>query len=606
MLEPGSRTVFYEMLRPPEGYHLEEGIATTYTLDLITLLTAPLAFTTFEWADAEGKPTSDPVLLLEALRRNADRLTVFCQVGRACAPAQQSILYSYLESMVVEVTAPLGGVFHPKLWLLRFEADDRPPIMRLVVLSRNVTGDRSWDLSLVLDGEVRDRQKGFSAHASFCEFIQALPGLAVRTPASAVVERATRLAELARRADFMPPEGFDEYELIPLGLKKRRGLPFMDNRKRMLVVAPFVTSGFLDDLAGDSTGHLLVSRSEELAKLPKAALAPFDQVYVLNDAANPEDDARPSPTSDDPLTGLHAKLFHIDGGWESVLYLGSPNATGPAFRKNVELLVGLHGKKSKIGIDQIMGRNEGQAGFLDLLIRFVPPDQPIQDTVEEALERELDALRLKLGTAGLFASVTDRDDQFLVRVRGLDRVALSPSAAVTMWPLAVPENANAQTLAPDTAELSFGPYPLAAITSFFGLAARVTLDGRSLEARFVLNLPLENPPKGRREAILGALLDDPEKFLRFLQFLLGDLDDLGPLPSGADRAAESSFGSWGAGDFVPLESLLQALKDDPQRLDYVHSTVTELISMENGTQRLPPGFLSVWEPIWAARQELPR
>ena len=75
---------------------------------------------------------------------------------------------------------------------------------------------------------------------------------------------------------------------------------------------------------------------------------------------------------------------------------------------------------------------------------------------------------------------------------------------------------------------------------FFGVAAKATAQGKSLEVRFVLPLPLENALSGRREAIMGALLDDPEKFLRFLQFLLGDLDDVGPVP-GSDQKDGASW-----------------------------------------------------------------
>jgi hypothetical protein len=603
MLEPNVRTVFFEMLRPPEGYKLDEAIATTYTLDLITLLTAPLAFTTFEWADAEGKPTADPILLLEALRRNADRLTVFCQAGRAIAPAQQGILYSYLERMVVQVAAPLGGVFHPKLWLLRFSAEDLPSIMRLVVLSRNVTGDRCWDVALVLDGEIADRKRGFSAHAPLADFIQALPGLAVVPTDPAIVERVNRLAEDVRRADFKLPEGFDEYSFVPLGLKKTRGLPFPDKRKRMLVVSPFLTRGFLDNLTDGSTGHILVSRMEELAKLPQEVLAPFERVYVLADAAQNSDESTAQETADTTLTGLHAKLYLVDGGKGSTLYVGSANATSAAFGKNVELLVALTGKKSRVGIDTVLEPKEGETSLLHMLAPFVPPETPVvPDPIDEELEERLDTFRLRIATAGLRAVVSETEGQYSMLVMGAESASLPGGVSASLWPITVPEQANSRPLGSND-PLRFGPLPLAAVTAFFGVAAKATAQGKSLEVRFVLPLPLENAPSGRREAIMGALLDDPEKFLRFLQFLLGDLDDLGPVP-GSDQKDGASFGHWGASTFVLFESLLRALKDDPQRLDYVASAVAELTAAENGHNRLPPGFLPIWESIWAARQEV--
>jgi hypothetical protein len=604
MLEPSTRTIFFDMLRPPEGYELHEGIATTYSLDLVTLLTAPLAFTAFEYSDTEGKPTADPVLLLEALRRNADKLTVFCQAGRAMAPAQQGILYSYLEKMVVEVTAPLGGVFHPKLWLLRFDGEGHP-IVRLVILSRNLTGDRCWDISLVMDGEISDRKKGFGAHAPFADFIQGLPALGIHPQDAVILERAKRLADDMRRADFSPPDGFNTYSFIPLGLKKTRKLPFFEKRKRILVVSPFLTRAFLDNLTDGTDGHILVSRIDELAKLPSAALEPFDQIYTLAEAAQSlECGDEETKTTDTTLTGLHAKLYLIDEGWDSTLYIGSANATSAGFSKNVEILVGLTGKRSQVGIDQVMHGSDGQASFLSLLVPYTPPDTPVEpDAIEEELEGRLDEFRLAIATAGLRVVVDEIKGQYTLRLTGTESVSITEGVSASLWPITVPEKANARTLASGES-LAFGPLPLAAVTAFFGVAARATAQGVSVDARFVLPLPLDNAPSGRREAILGALLDDPEKFLRFLQFLLGDLDDLGPLPTGNDRLDGSSYGSWRSSSFVLFESLLRALNEDPRRLDYVASTVTEVLTTPNGKERLPLGFMPIWEAVWAARKDL--
>jgi hypothetical protein len=72
MLNPGDRTLLLESLRPPDGYVLDRAIGTSYSMDLLALLTAPLAFTFFDWEDREGRPTADPLALLEAVRRNAN------------------------------------------------------------------------------------------------------------------------------------------------------------------------------------------------------------------------------------------------------------------------------------------------------------------------------------------------------------------------------------------------------------------------------------------------------------------------------------------------------------------------------------------------------
>ena len=116
MLHPQDRHHLMDARRPPEGMKLDFAVGTTYSLDLLALLTVPLSFTFHESEDKDGAPVGDPVPVMEALRRNADRIAIFCQAGKTMVPAGYRQLNVFLENMVFMVTAPLGGVFHPKLW----------------------------------------------------------------------------------------------------------------------------------------------------------------------------------------------------------------------------------------------------------------------------------------------------------------------------------------------------------------------------------------------------------------------------------------------------------------------------------------------------------
>src|SRR5688500_3743586 len=90
----------------------------------MALLTVPVSFTFFQMRDEDGPPAVDQMALLESLRRYAIRITVFCQAGQIHVPRQIQLLLGYLEESVHQVQAPRGGVFHPKLTVLRFVADD--------------------------------------------------------------------------------------------------------------------------------------------------------------------------------------------------------------------------------------------------------------------------------------------------------------------------------------------------------------------------------------------------------------------------------------------------------------------------------------------------
>jgi hypothetical protein len=155
MLEPNQRLLLTQAFRAPVGYQLDFAVATTYSLDLGTLLGSILHLSVLG-NDGESTDLQNGFMLLEGLRRSAERLAVFCQNGQIYIPKIPHVLYGLLEPVVIPVTAPLGGAFHPKLWALQFLRPGEKPVLRVVVLSRNLTDDRSWDVALGIEGRRRD------------------------------------------------------------------------------------------------------------------------------------------------------------------------------------------------------------------------------------------------------------------------------------------------------------------------------------------------------------------------------------------------------------------------------------------------------------------
>ena len=143
MLQPANRLTLIDAMRPPAGYCFDSAMAVTYTLDLRALLAAPaaLALTGSSRLDDPGTddtaasddtgerdraPTTyEPVELIHALRSHAGKLTVFSQTGEIGLPPSRRV-FAFLERAIVAVTAPRGGVVHPKVWVLRYEAAGDP------------------------------------------------------------------------------------------------------------------------------------------------------------------------------------------------------------------------------------------------------------------------------------------------------------------------------------------------------------------------------------------------------------------------------------------------------------------------------------------------
>ena len=216
MLEPGRRRLFLDTLRPPDGYLLSRAVGTSFTLDLMALLSVPLAFTFRDAQDGEGQLATEPLSLLESARRYAGNIVVFSQGGYTGVPRADQPALAFIEESVVAVFPPgrseQGAIFHPKVWVLRYEpregTGDRPVRYRMVAQSRNLTFDSSWDVSLVLDGDLNDsRVNAYSINRPTCrlrsEPAHAGVGASLRVPSG---ERRSALERAASSA--LEPAGW--------------------------------------------------------------------------------------------------------------------------------------------------------------------------------------------------------------------------------------------------------------------------------------------------------------------------------------------------------------------------------------------------------------
>lgn len=619
MLEPNDRRVLREALRPPPGYTVDRALATTFSLDLVALLVAPLSFSHFDRLARRDDPGADEsdvlgaTALLQAVRAHAEKLTVFCQAGSIASPGRYRQLLAYLEGSVVEVVPPgRRGVFHPKVWVQRFVSPTGPVRYRLLVNSRNLTFDRSWDTMLALEGELTERANAFARNHPLGDFLAALPGMAVRPASERVAAHAAEFADEIRRVAFEVPLPFeDELRFWPLGHDGKARWPFDTRIDRLLVVSPFVGADTLGRLTERGSGHVLISRADELAPLAANTLAPFAEVHVLNEGAEvePEEgEGEAASGAEEAATGLHAKLYVADVGWNAQVWTGSANATRAAFQDNVEILVQLTGKKGKVGIDAMLGADgEGASTLRALLVGYTPPAAPAGvDPVAKALDDRLRKLRVDVASASWKARVEpergEDGERYRVHLRSDSPLVLGDEVEVGCWPIAVaPDHATPLALSPEGASARWNRLSFQALTSFFAFRVRVWQGQRQAESVFVVNAPLEGAPEHRQARILQAMLDDPAKVMRFLRMLLAldPMDGVDELLDGEGQGAEEGATSWGSSgsDKPILESLLHALDREPARIDDFDRVVRELRSAPGGAALLPAELDQIWVPI---------
>ena len=324
MLSPDSRTIAFDLLRPPAGHELDFALLTTYTLDLEALLALPLSLVARSDNGLEDL-LSDPLLLLEALRRAGERIHVFVDRAGIAIPRARRELYALLEPSVHPVRAPGGGAFHPKVWVLRFLSENGASLIRVAVLSRNLTFDRSWDIAFSTEASPGPRQRTAGSRP-LAEFVRRLPELCAEPPDPSVRDKMRALADEVSRSRFPAPGGFFDdpvaFHVLGMGRGRATGKPWqpMSGGYDILAVAPFIGSTALNTVAGMGGGErTLVSTREQLDRLQGDALAQWSQVFMLSDAAlveSEDDDAgRPS--------GLHAKFIALEHGWDVTWFVGS-------------------------------------------------------------------------------------------------------------------------------------------------------------------------------------------------------------------------------------------------------------------------------------------
>jgi hypothetical protein len=620
MLAPDNRAMLMDALSPPQGYQFDRGIGTTFTLDLLSLLVAPLSLALHDVSSA-AEALNDPVLLLDGVRQYADRLTLYCQAGYIAIPRRAVPLFRFLEDMVVEVKAPNGGLFHPKIWLLRYTSETEAPAYRFLCLSRNMTFSRSWDLILRLDGFLKDKVYGYSRNAPLAEFLAALPHFALRAAGDRAQETATLFQEEVRKVDFQVPWPFaeDGLEFIPLGHRKHHWYRLDKPKWRSLTISPFLNQPVLEDLLAEGSEHVLLSEAESLRTIDRATLEGFSKIYVFNDAAMspPEDghleEGQEGAGADDGVADpgrLHAKLFVFEQGWEARWLVGSANATAPALSgQNVEFMVGMTGPKSKVGIAKILGDEQDQLSLRALLAEYEPEEKVEPKPDEKAAEILLEEIRKHLVDRRFRIKVREEQaGEYEMRLVSREKRTALPDAVVKvrLWPVTLPDSrAKPLALGDRVLEAAFSQLDMLQLTPFIAFEIQAKVRRAKANAQFVLNLPISGLPAQRDDHLLTAILTDQTQFLRYLRFLLAE--ELG-WPMGIGGGWDSAEpGAWGRRalddlDIPLLEDLARALSRSPEKIDLVDEVVERLAATEHGREILPRGFEQVWAAIREAKE----
>ena len=589
MLNPKKNRLDYgSILSPPSNYQLDFAIGATYSLDLDALVGASISLGLQIENDTELN--ENPIVLLEALRSTGDKVALFCESGQIKLPNKTTPLYILLEDMVFQVANNNNikhsryASFHPKVWLLRY-TDKKEILYRFVVLSRNLTFDRSWDLSFSMDGTVTDSKKSKNNPLiKFLEYLSSFSTDDVKT--DKIKEIMNELENVEFKLDSDVFEGFD-FILNGVGDEyaiQNHQLFNSNSLENLLIMSPFLSKDVIIDFnnrKNPNSKAILITRLNSLSPLKDEKLDNFE-FYALKDEVIDGE----SLLSEESFQkqDIHAKMYAVEKRSYVDLYLGSLNASHNALFGNVEFMIKLWAKKRRFNIKKILKEifNDGKDNPFQLVNMDTIKSDPKDDDANDLNLIVKDIVRLNSS-----AKVISKNDSYDLEVN-FDKDYNGHD--IEIKPLL--SNKKAEFCQ----KIIFENLDKVQLSEFFVIT--VTEDNDVV--RRVIKIPIDNMPEDRQKDVVSNVINDKTAFIRYVAFLLGDEyilssieDDDGDIDGGNNNNFNVQLPElyekmlkaaiYAPEKFKELEFLIKTLSGDnvvPKGFEELHNTFRQVIDDE--------------------------
>lgn len=569
-----NRVDYGELLIEDPAYELDQAVGMTYSLDMEALMGIPLCL------GMRGEMTSgqrnNPLYVLEAIRRTGKKLSIFCNVGCIKVPKSESRLFALLEGSIHEVRMPKSTYnFHPKIWILQYHnIDDGRIMIKVVVLSRNLTFDQSMDMAIEMTGfvgsEINPKNQPLADMLTFVSQFDSKKNAYNHL-----------ISNLKKVEKFNLLDCFDDYEFHPFGIygKSENGIKKVtvkEHRKTaremfrncyaLFIISPFLSEGVVVDLLDDykddpeagPVRRCLITRESSVTKRIFNAFQRRggDGIYVVDPVFSSNDALDDGDTFGYVNRDVHAKVFFTEKYNEPKrLYIGSLNASQNAFDHNVEFLLELQYKSY-------------HASYFSVKDDFIPAEEspfvPMTDFKEELIEQEEEQVDFRDEVYGVTgAKVISRDGQFDIEVYAADDYE-----GVTIRPFYV--KTQTKTLMKVT---RFEDISLNSLSNMFILSK----DG----ADCLIRLEVEDMPEDERDdSIFNEIISNKPMFMTYMRYLLDedfyDSVSFEELLAGGTESVETAEGYGFTVEPDIYEKMLRAAADYPERFDSMYEVVERL------------------------------
>jgi HKD family nuclease len=608
MLEPKNKDNqidYSELLKPPHGSVLERAIGTTYTLDLHALLAVPVAMYYGKSLETDFEKDENPFDVFDAISKASKTVTIFCQKGKVKVPKKFNKLLSFTEDCVKEITpSGIGSSFHPKCWWLWFKnPKSKLKTVRFVVLSRNLTFDRSWDVSFSFDGEVGDEIK--NQNKPMVELLEYL-----ENSSDIKIDKQFKSDLLRANFDIKSDLPFKTWSFYPIGISEAHQNPLSSNYLRpdvLLMMSPFVDDKTTINIADKATDKTwLFSRKTELRKLKDDTFEHLSNQYcipdIIVDGEMNDKMVDEMPNVEPEPLDMHAKLFISRKGNTNTWLLGSANLTSPAFGRNIECLIELKTDDSLLSPETIYKELVSTEKEKKLFEEYTPVKVEI-DKVEEDVKQAIRRLEYEIISCPFSGkAIVDNSGIYFTYEVEFDATTLKPSIELKVYiqPYSITLNADeAKQIKPAQQNTLFFEDKVkeSHLSKYFIVS--ITYIGK-LKKSFLLKAEMDLSASQRESKIFAEIISSKEKFLQFLRFLLSDTgivpDSAIPLTNGNTSNNENNHEqAWQVYNIPLYEELLKVVSQQPDKFRSIDNTFTKLIASDETKDRIPTELLDLWK-----------
>lgn len=553
LLSPTENRLDYgNLLQPEVGYDVEFAVAFTYSLDLEALLGVPISLGLLEGMDSNLKDV--PMFLLEGIRKSSNKIAIFCNPGGIKLPQKIQSVYSLLENSVFEVKANEISNFHPKMWFIKYSDDDGNAYIKIIVLSRNLTFDRSWDVSFAFTGRVgRHRSRSKNENIPLKDMLEYVKVYANKEKKDKISELQENILDVK---EFELEAPFESYEFMPIGIPGYQGkdLDLFDTHKELLVISPFLSDDIIEkfEQSARNTRKIITRRSS----ITKKTLDTFNNgVYAMKDII--VDGGDEESIEEWQQQDIHSKLY-FEGSYDgNFLYLGSANASHNAFYNNVEFLIKLKFKPRTMSYQRFVG---------DLLPEEDNPFELVTN-VDLKKKEECDDLYLKqikkiiwaIKDARVISKGTHYDIQVNFKKFNSD---IKGKIAPLMRKNTYKEIEELTT---------FEKLIITQLSEFYVIKVG--------DKEVVVKIKTKDIPKDRDDKIYQSIIKNKDDFYAYVSFLLGDsytesayelreYMESRRLSEGESKLSENAV--------IIYEKMLQIIIDNPSKLKDIEAIIKRL------------------------------